>query len=224
MSMKLLGFFVKDVELPPPLWENNPPGFLVMAHAAEAYPAVALNADGGFAVDARILSQDEFLSEFHLAGDALHSAWAKALEELQASLSGKGPLRGSAQSAGLMEAVHRLCRTARDLPGEDSTRKEDDLAREVILSATFSGAGTAFNHILVEAAISHRRAGNHHQAIFYYDKALKNDPDNPNILFNLSRVYHETGGSAEAKIILEQILSIRPDMQVARQYLEFLGK
>ena len=122
MSMKLLGFFVKDVELPPPLWENNPPGFLVMAHASEVYPAAALNADGGFAVDARILSQDEFLSEFHLAGDALHSAWGKALEELQASLSGSGPLRGSAQSAGLMEAVHRLCRTARDLPGEDSTR------------------------------------------------------------------------------------------------------
>ena len=76
----------------------------------------------------------------------------------------------------------------------------------------------------VDAAITHRRAGNHHQAIFYYRKALEADPENPNIMFNLSRVYHELGGNAEAKDLLERILSVKPDMHVARQYLDFLGK
>lgn len=222
--MKLLGFFVKDVELPPPLWENNPPGFLVMTHISEAYPAVALKEDGGFSPDVRILSQDEFLSEFQPAGEVLHTAWSEALEDLRQSLAAGASVRGSAQSANLLEAVHRLCRTARDLPGQEAEQPEEDLVREAIAAAQFSGVNTTFNHILVEAAISHRRAGNHHQAIFYYDKALKGDPDNPNILFNLSRVYHELGGSNEARAILEQILSINPDMQVARQYLEFLGK
>ncbi len=224
INVKLLGFFSKDIELPPPLWENNPPGFLVMAHPCEAYPAVPLKGDGGFAVDAYVLSQDEFLSEFTPSGKALHAVWAKALAELQRALADNEPLRGNAQCADLLEAVRRLCRTARDLPGPGAKRPEEDIAREAIASANFTGAPAAFNHILVEAAIGHRRAGNLHQAIFYYRKALKSDPENPNIMFNLSRVYHELGGNTEAKTLLEQILSLKPDMHVARQYLEFLGK
>lgn len=222
--MKLLGFFAKDVELPPPLWENSPPGFLVMAHSSESYPAVALKADGGFEADVRVLTQDEFLSEFHPAGQALHTAWVEALEHLRQTFAGSGALRGSAQSAGLLEAIRRLCRAARDLSGPESRLPEEDLTSKVIAAAQFSGAEAAFNHILVEAAISHRRAGNHHQAAFYYTKALESDPENPSILFNLSRVYHELGGDAEARIILERTLSIKPDMHVARQYLDFLGK
>ena len=222
--MKLLGFFAKDVDLPPPLWENSPPGFLVMAHSSEVYPAVPLKADGGFAADAQVLTQDELLSEFHPAGKALHAAWAEALEYLRQIFADNAPLRGNAQSAGLLEAVRRLCRTARDLPGAESRLPEEDLARQVIGEARFSGTEAAFNHILVEAAISHRRAGNHHQAAFYYSKALEVDPENPNILFNLSRVYHELGGDSEARSILERTLSIKPDMHVARQYLDFLGK
>ena len=99
--MKLLGFFAKDVDLPPPLWENSPPGFLVMAHSSEVYPAVPLKADGGFAADAQVLGQDEFLSEFHPAGKALHAAWSEALEYLRQIFADNAPLRGSAQSAGL---------------------------------------------------------------------------------------------------------------------------
>lgn len=224
MSVKLLGFFSKDIELPPPLWENNPPGFLVMAHPCEAYPAVALKGDGGFAVNTYVLSQDEFLSEFHPSGKALHAAWTKALAELQQAMTKNEPLRGSAQSAGLLDAVRRLCRTARDLPGPEARQSEEDIARETIITANFSNAQTAFNHILVEASISHRRAGNFHQAIFYYRKALESDPNNPNIMFNLSRVYHDLGGDTEARTLLERVLTLNPDMHVARQYLEFLGK
>ncbi len=224
MTVKLLGFFAKDIELPPPLWENNSPGFLVLGHPYEAYPALALKNDGGFEVDVRILGQDEFLSEFHPAGKALHAAWAEALGHLRQTFADKAPLRGSAQSAVLLEAVQRLCRSARDLPGPESRRPEEDIVCEVISAANFANAATAFNHILVDAAITHRRAGNHHQAIFYYRKALEADPENPNIMFNLSRVYHELGGNAEAKDLLERILSVKPDMHVARQYLDFLGK
>lgn len=195
-----------------------------MAHSSEVYPAVPLKADGGFAADAQVLTQDELLSEFHPAGKALHAAWAEALEYLRQIFADNAPLRGNAQSAGLLEAVRRLCRTARDLPGAESRLPEEDLARQVIGEARFSGTEAAFNHILVEAAISHRRAGNHHQAAFYYSKALALDPENPNILFNLSRVYHELGGDSEARSVLEKALSIKPDMQVARQYLDFLGK
>lgn len=224
MNVKLLGFFAKDIELPPPLWENNPAGFLIMAHPSENYPTVALKSDGGFTVDAYVLGQDEFLSEFHPSGKALHAAWANAIAELQKALVDNTPLQGNGQSAELLDAVRRLCRTARDLPGPEARRAEEDLAREVIIAADFSGAATMFNHILVDAAIGHRRAENLHQAIFYYSKALKSDPENPNIMFNLSRVYHELGADAEARAVLEQILSFKPDMHVARQYLDFLGK
>lgn len=224
MNAKLLGFFAKDIELPPPLWENNPAGFLIMAHPSENYPTVALKSDGDFTVDAYVLSQDEFLSEFHPSGKALHAAWANALAELQQSLAGNAPSRGSAQSVGLLDAVRRLCRTARDLPGPDARRAEEELTREVLAAADFAGTATKFNHILVDAAISHRQAGNLHQAVFYYCKALKSDPENPNIMFNLSRVYHELGADTEARATLKKILSFKPDMQVARQYLDFLGK
>ena len=224
MNVKLLGFFAKDIELPPPLWENNPAGFLVMAHPSENYPTVALKSDGGFTVDAYVLGQDEFLSEFHPSGKALHAAWANALTELQQTLAHNAPLRGNPQSAELLDAVRRLCRTARDLPGPDARRAEEDLAREVVVAANFSGTTTLFNHIRVDAAINHRRAGNLHQAVFYYSKALESDAENPNIMFNLSRVYHELGADTEARAVLEQILSFSPGMHVAKQYLDFLGK
>ena len=224
MNIKLLGFFIKDVELPPPLWENNPPGFLVMAHPAEVYPAVALHDDGAFLPDTRILEQDEFLSEFHPSGKAFHAAWGDALTHLQQILVNNKPLQANVQSASLLDAVRRLCRRVRDLPGREARLPEEELVREAIVAANFAGTVAAFNHILVDTAIHHRRAGNFHQAVFYYRKALDSDPDNTNILFNLSRTYHELGGEEEARAILERILTLKPDMHVARQYLEFLGQ
>ena len=133
MNLKLLGFFVKDVELPPPLWENGPPGFLVMAHASEAYPAVALKEHNAFEVDTYILTQDEFLSEFHPAGRAMHVVWTESLLGLQRVFDEAAPKRDTAQSAGLLDAVQRLCRRVRDLPGQNNGRKpEDEIVREVI--------------------------------------------------------------------------------------------
>ncbi|MBQ4133384.1 MAG: tetratricopeptide repeat protein [Desulfovibrionaceae bacterium] len=75
---------------------------------------------------------------------------------------------------------------------------------------------------LTEAAIGHRKNQNHDQAIFYYLKAMDFGGENPGILFNLARVYHEIGADERAISTLKQALVLNPEMKMARQFLKFL--
>ena len=80
----------------------------------------------------------------------------------------------------------------------------------------------AFIYSLVNSAIRHRKNQNYDQAVFYYMKALDLDGEDPSVLFNLARVYHETNMEERAISSLKRALELKPDMEMARQFLDFL--
>ena len=53
-------------------------------------------------------------------------------------------------------------------------------------------------------------------------KALDLDGEDPNVLFNLARVYHEIDMEERAISSLKRALELNPEMEMARQFLDFL--
>ncbi len=82
--------------------------------------------------------------------------------------------------------------------------------------------GFGFVYALTSAAIKHRKNKNHDQAIYYYMKAIDLGGEDPSILFNLARVYHEIGSADRAKQTLKRALQLDPTMKMARQFMDFL--
>lgn len=122
----------------------------------------------------------------------------------------------------LLAAFTALLRNREYNPG--LTPSSDELKGIGAMLKEFEPANPGFSFIyaLASAAIRHRKNQNHDQAIFYYMKALDLGGEDPNILFNLARVYHELGAEERAKSSLARALELNPKMKMAQQFLDFL--
>lgn len=84
--------------------------------------------------------------------------------------------------------------------------------------ADFAGGAQLFS----EFGLGLRRLGLIFLALAAHKRALEFAPDNPRVLFNIARGYHDLGLLTEAREFLSQALAIAPDFAAARQFLEFL--
>ena len=67
--------------------------------------------------------------------------------------------------------------------------------------------------------IALRRQKKFSEAIRYYQKALKIDPQNDNLYYNIARAYHESGDKKKSLEALEKALEINPDFWEAKALL-----
>ena len=79
-----------------------------------------------------------------------------------------------------------------------------------------------YQRIVTSAAIGLRKQHCYAQAAAYYRKALTVAGQNDHILFNLARVYFETGKLPEAREALHQALELNPELEMARRFLRYL--
>jgi two-component system chemotaxis response regulator CheY len=67
--------------------------------------------------------------------------------------------------------------------------------------------------------IAFRIQGKYKEAIDNYRSALKESPDDENLLYNLGRAYHDDGQEEKAALIMKQAIRINPDFAAAKQFL-----
>ena len=79
-----------------------------------------------------------------------------------------------------------------------------------------------YQRTVTSAAIVLRKEREYSKAIAYYRKALAVNGQNDHILFNLARVYFETGMLNEARMSLREALDLNPGFEMARRFLRYL--
>jgi len=122
----------------------------------------------------------------------------------------------------LLAALTALVRNKEYNSGFTPNSDELKTMRTMLKEFEPTNPGFGFVYALASAAIRHRKNENFDQAIFYYMKALDLGGEDPNILFNLARVYHELGAEERAMASLARALDINPKMKMAQQFLDFL--
>ncbi|WMW65119.1 tetratricopeptide repeat protein [Nitratidesulfovibrio liaohensis] len=79
-----------------------------------------------------------------------------------------------------------------------------------------------FQNRVAGVAIGLRRRGDYAAAEYYYERALAVSGQEDRILFNLARVYYETGRPEKAADCLRRALEANPGLAVAEQFLRFV--
>ncbi|HEU6437518.1 MAG TPA: tetratricopeptide repeat protein [Nitratidesulfovibrio sp.] len=79
-----------------------------------------------------------------------------------------------------------------------------------------------FQNRVTGVAIALRKRGDFAAAEYYYERALAVSGQEDRILFNLARVYYETGRAAQAADCLRRALAANPGLAVAEQFLRFV--
>lgn len=79
-----------------------------------------------------------------------------------------------------------------------------------------------FQNRVAGVAIGLRRRGDYAAAEYYYERALAVSGQEDRILFNLARVYYETGRPQQAADCLRRALAVNPGLAVAEQFLRFV--
>ncbi|MBG3875577.1 tetratricopeptide repeat protein [Desulfovibrio oxamicus] len=79
-----------------------------------------------------------------------------------------------------------------------------------------------FQNRVAGVAIDLRRRGDYAAAEYYYERALAVSGQEDRILFNLARVYYETGRTEKAADSLRRALAVNPGLAVAGQFLRFV--
>ena len=186
------------------------------------YRTLQMNEQGEFVGDVKIMLEDEvlegYLPNFSFFKQHLSEPY-KALSRLLLHNAGSFP-EGLND---LLNALLSLAHGTRLTPGEHTISSGDlDLVRQMLRDIDPKNPSFEFVYALANAAIKHRKNKNHDQAIYYYMKAMDIGGEDPNILFNLARVYHEIGAVDRAKQTLKRALQIDPTMKMARQFMEFL--
>ncbi|MBG0791305.1 MAG: tetratricopeptide repeat protein [Desulfovibrionaceae bacterium] len=102
------------------------------------------------------------------------------------------------------------------------TDKAVDVFRSVVgLDAAFS---PEHKHLFNEFGISLRKSKLFDQAVEYYGRALEITDDDENLYYNLARAHFERGDLDECRENLEKALELNPDLDSARQFLDYLDK
>uniref|UniRef100_B8DR91 Tetratricopeptide TPR_2 repeat protein n=1 Tax=Nitratidesulfovibrio vulgaris (strain DSM 19637 / Miyazaki F) TaxID=883 RepID=B8DR91_NITV9 len=79
-----------------------------------------------------------------------------------------------------------------------------------------------FQNRVAGVAIGLRKRGDYAAAEYYYERALAVSGQEDRILFNLARVYYETGRPQQAADCLRRALAANPGLAVAEQFLRFV--
>ena len=79
-----------------------------------------------------------------------------------------------------------------------------------------------FQNRVAGVAIGLRKRGDYAAAEYYYERALAVSGQEDRILFNLARVYYETGRPQKAADCLRRALAANPGLAVAEQFLRFV--
>ncbi|MFL5320573.1 MAG: tetratricopeptide repeat protein [Myxococcaceae bacterium] len=124
---------------------------------------------------------------------------------------------------GLAENVER----ARSLAERAASAKEPEVRAEaeLVLGRTFTATSLALAlqhfdtalslsptlaRVHYERALAHESAGDLRQAMASLQERLKSDPDQPEALASLSRMYQEVGDTASARQVYQRVLDKRP--------------
>ena len=75
-------------------------------------------------------------------------------------------------------------------------------------------------HLYNRLGVALRRQQKHRQALDYYQQALKLDPKNEKVHFNLGVLYFDLGEKAKAREALRVALKLRPDFTEALDFLQ----
>ncbi len=136
-------------------------------------------------------------------------------------------LKGNKSEAEKCFSMVKDVQIERDMDKEASKALKEAL---VLVNATKGKADTAANdltsniyitsNIFNSLGIIYRKNRKIKEAIRHYKMALKVDPDDDRICFNLGRAYLENRQTVLAKEIFERALKLNPDLDVARQKLE----
>lgn len=79
-----------------------------------------------------------------------------------------------------------------------------------------------YKHIFNEFGIKLRQVGMYAEAVNHYERALKLEPGDENLWFNLARALFEGGAKDKAGLALKKALQINPDFAEAKLLLEGL--
>ncbi|EGY24680.1 tetratricopeptide repeat family protein [Desulfovibrio sp. A2] len=79
-----------------------------------------------------------------------------------------------------------------------------------------------FQSRVAGVAINLRKRGDYAAAEYYYERALAVSGQEDRILFNLARVYYETGRAEQAVDSLRRALAVNPGLEVAEKFLRFV--
>lgn len=79
-----------------------------------------------------------------------------------------------------------------------------------------------FQSRVAGVAINLRKRGDYAAAEYYYERALAVSGQEDRILFNLARVYYETGRAGQAVDCLRRALAANPGLEVAEKFLRFV--
>lgn len=223
MALSLVGILSVDPETET-ITKGNLKGqyWLVVKETDADYRALGLDAEGTFFGDVQQVSEDDLLEGYMLElaffKDRLGNPLKKISELLaQKEQSLREDLKPiiAAMTALIQNKEYKI----------DLKPSQDDLSIMNRMLKDFDSIKPELSFIcaLASMAILHRKNQNYEQAIFYYLKALDIGGEDPNILFNMARAYHEMGATSRAKNSLERALKLDPKMSMARKFLEFLS-
>lgn len=72
--------------------------------------------------------------------------------------------------------------------------------------------------------INLRKQADLDEALNYYEKVRKLNPDDDHLHFNMARVFYEKGNIAKTKECLDKALSINPSLAEAQEFLSFINE
>ena len=223
MALTLLGVLTVDQDSAALSLSGPGENYLLVAKdTGGEYRSLQMDEQGAFLGDVKLMQEDDVLEGYlpDLAFFKAHLATSyTALSRLLLHNAGDFPEDVSTLLNALLSLVHGTKLN----PGEHTISSGDvELVRQMLRDIDPKNPGFEFVYALASAAIRHRKNGNHDQAIYYYMKAMDIGGEDPNILFNLARVYQEIGSADRAKQTLKRALELNPTMKMARQFMTFL--
>lgn len=184
------------------------------------YKTLELSSAGLFQGKIQTISEDDLLEGYEPDIPFYNQHLARPLKILAVHLSREQTVPSNLIPvlAGLSALVYNTAYSQNDLPEASKCTVICKILND-FLSAK---PELSFIESLTNAAIIHRKNQNHDQAVYYYMKAMDIGGENPSILFNLARVYHEIGADRRAISSLKRALALNSDFKMARQFLNFL--
>jgi tetratricopeptide (TPR) repeat protein len=223
MALTLLGVLTVDQDSAALSLNAPEKAYLLTAKdTGGEYRTLQMDEQGEFFGDVQIMLEDDvlegYLPDFSFFKQHLGESY-KALSRLLLYNAGDFP-EGLNK---LLNALLSLAHGTKLTPGDHTVSSGDlELVRQMLRDIDPKNPGFEFVYALANAAIQHRKNKNYDQAIYYYMKAIDIGGEDPNILFNLARVYQEIGTVDRAKETLKRALQLDPTMKMARQFLNFL--
>ena len=221
MALSLIGILCVDPETESicldPLVGSR---WLVVKEANADYRALEVDGNGDFHGKIQPILEDDLLDGYMPDQPFFAENMAAPLQRLTVQLKHQKDI--SEDLRPLLAALYALLKNrSYEL---NITPGSADLDAILAVTKDFYPANPVFGFVyaLASAAIRHRKNLNYDQAIFYYMKAMDLGGEDPNILFNLARVYHELGAEERAVSSLKRALALNPKMKMARQFLDFL--